>query len=332
MSVDGFGAAKNKVDWPSAGLRLGEAASERVPIALLLPADSPRLAGEKIEHARLLAEASAPLPPIVVHRTSMRVIDGMHRLKAARMRGDDTIAVRFHEGIDGDLFVLAVELNRAHGLPLSRADRRAAAHRIIKLHPEWSDRRIASIAGLAAATVGSIRRCSTVQSEQSNTRVGKDGRARPSDGGAGRRRAGELLTQNPGASLRDIARAAGISPATVRDVRDRLARGETPDIRRQPVVAAVGAPDVPHESGVGAVGLMTSLKRDPSLRFTELGRVLIRLLGCSSMDVKQLDELVRSVPPHQRATVVRLARECAGVWQTFADRLGRESDSEMRSA
>lgn len=89
---------------------------------------------------------------------------------------------------------------------------------------------------------------------------------------------------------------------------------------------------MPHENAAGAVGLMTSLKRDPSLRFTELGRVLIRLLDCSSMDVKQLDDLVRSVPPHQRATVVRLAHERAGVWRTFADRLGRESDTEMRSA
>jgi hypothetical protein len=175
--------------------RLGDAAPEQVPVSALLPADSSRVAGENTDHARLLAGVKVPLPPIVVHRPSMRVIDGMHRLQAARMRGDEVISVLFFEGQEADVFVLAVELNQAHGLPLSRADRRAAAQRIIESHPEWSDRRIAEATGLAAATVGSIRRCSTVQTEQSNARggrVGRDGRVRPSDGGEGRRRAGEL--------------------------------------------------------------------------------------------------------------------------------------------
>lgn len=312
--------------------RLHGAAPEQVAISGLLPADSPRVAGEDVNHARLLADVGAPLPPLVVHRSSMRVIDGMHRLQAARMRGDESISVLFFDGSDTDAFVLAVELNQAHGLPLSRADRRAAAQRIMRSHPEWSDRRIAAATGLAAATVGSIRRCSTAQTERLNTTVGRDGRVRPRDGAEGRRRASKLITANPTASLREIAKAAGVSPATVRDVRARLARGEIPDPSPRTIVGSAEVHEARPAGVVSAAELINNLKRDPSLRFTELGRALIRLLDRSAVDLKQLDELMRCVPLHQRDSVVRLARECAGVWRTFADRLTQEMSEETRSA
>jgi hypothetical protein len=41
-----------------------------------------------------------------------------------------------------------------------------------------------------------------------------DGKVRPLDPAEGRRRAEKLLTQQPEASLRDVARCAGISAAT----------------------------------------------------------------------------------------------------------------------
>jgi len=69
--------------------------SVQVPIARILAADSPRRAGENPEHAQSLAEVNAELPPIVVHRATLRVIDGMHRLRAARLRGQEEIAVHF---------------------------------------------------------------------------------------------------------------------------------------------------------------------------------------------------------------------------------------------
>ena len=87
-------------------------------IAKLRPSDSPRLAGQDTDHVRVLSQADS-LPPIIVQRGTMRVIDGMHRLRAAQLRGEKQIAVRFFEGSDDLAFVLAVHANTAHGLPLT---------------------------------------------------------------------------------------------------------------------------------------------------------------------------------------------------------------------
>jgi hypothetical protein len=73
--------------------RGGPPRPESVPILRLAPADSPRLLGEDAEHVRMLADAGTDLPPILVHRRTPRVIDGMHRLRAAHLRGDTHIAV-----------------------------------------------------------------------------------------------------------------------------------------------------------------------------------------------------------------------------------------------
>ncbi len=203
----------------------------------LRPADSPRLNGEDKAHIARLAETETPLPPILVDRRTMRVIDGMHRLMAASLQGRETIDVIFFDGSEADVFLRAVQENVAHGLPLSQADRRAAAERIVTSHPHMSDRAIGHSVGLAAKTVAAIRKSSSEEIPQSNARIGRDGRVRPLDSGAGRRRAAELLTQQPDASLRDVARAAGISPATVLDVRKRLERGESP-VPEKPAASA----------------------------------------------------------------------------------------------
>ncbi|MGV9293706.1 MULTISPECIES: ParB/RepB/Spo0J family partition protein [Amycolatopsis] len=330
-------------------------APEKVLIDRLVSGDSPRTGGVQAEHVKLLAETEGALPPIVVHRATMRVIDGMHRLKAAVLRGDGTIDAVFFSGDDLDAFALAVELNHAHGLPLSAADRKVAAARIIASHPAWSDRRVSAVTGLSPSTVATIRACSTVRIGQSNARVGRDGRLRPLDGAEARRRAAAVISANPRASLRDIAKEARISPSTARDVRARLARGEDPLTPRQqqpdtacgPAVEARRAPaEYPpgvspieeqrarRKGGRGArrggprdassAEFVALLARDPSLRLTDAGRSLLRYIGCVAVDDGQWDEMVRRVPSHQRETVVRVARECAAVWQVFAERLERQ--------
>ncbi|MDT3396833.1 streptomycin biosynthesis protein [Streptomyces sp. B1866] len=241
----------------------------------------------------------------------MRVIDGMHRVRAALLRGRRDIEAEFFDGDEREAFVLAVEANTAHGLPLSLADRTAAAERIIRSHPYWSDRAIASATGLTAKTVAAVRRRSSGKVPQSNVRVGRDGRLRPLNVADGRRRAGELLVRHPDAPLRQIAKSAGVSLGTVADVRQRLRRGEDPVPAKQraaelrtaerqtvgPVVGQAAAaglgpwplgPDGrPADPGPAAredpprdseLTRLQSLRRDPSLRFTEGGRALLRWL------------------------------------------------------
>ncbi len=318
-----------------------------VPVLSLRPADSPRLNGEDKAHIARLAEMEAPLPPILVDRRTMRVIDGMHRLMAASLQGRETIDVIFFNGSEADVFLRAVQENVTHGLPLSQADRRAAAERIIASHPHMSDRAIGHSAGLAAKTVAAIRKGSSEEIPQSNARVGRDGRVRPLDSGAGRRRAAELLTQQPDASLRDVARAAGISPATVLDVRKRLDRGESPVPGKPATNGAAGNGARAHAENGGDASTLVfpaspqpaswstatldpaatveKLLRDPSLRNNERGKGMLRLLHSNAVGADQLPTVAADVPPHCVGIVVRLAHQYATMWQDFARELDRRA-------
>ncbi|MCC3774720.1 streptomycin biosynthesis protein [Streptomyces sp. UNOB3_S3] len=319
-----------------------------LPLTSLLPAASPRLSGEDPRHVQAIARLDSPLPPIVVHRATLRVVDGMHRLRAARLRGDERIAVRFFEGSEEDAFVHAVRANtRPGGLPLTRADRSAAAERIIRSHPHWSDRLIASAAGLAASTVASLRRRTGHPAPPATTRTGRDGRVRPLNAADGRRRAGALIAARPEASLREIAHDAGIAVGTARDVRLRLALGQDPvpkklrDAERRdtgaPHVPRAGAPTSP-AGDVAAVATasvatatrdasssLSRLHMDPSLRLTDGGRTLLRLLNAHAMGGDRWRRLLDAVPAHRRQSVAQAARHCAASWLRFATELERQA-------
>lgn len=305
---------------------------ERVPVDSLLPPVELLRSGESTEYIDILAEAEGVLPPIVVHRETRRVIDGMHRLWAARSRGDELIEVAFVDGSPADLFVLAVELNRAHGLPLTMAERRSAAERIMDSHPHWSDRGIARTTGLAASTVASLRSSSIAGPAE--RRTGQDGRSRPVDGATGRQRAGELLARNPDASVREVAKAAGISLGTASDVRARLRRGESAMTARQQVAALKPrAAAATRRTRAELVRVLQSLREDPSLRFTDVGRRLLRLLGGapggSVEQIEQIAQIADSVPEHCRTMVIDMARESAAAWQRLADQLA-DRDAERQ--
>jgi ParB-like chromosome segregation protein Spo0J len=307
-----------------------------VAIDSLTFGDSPRRAGASSQHVEALTTASGPLPPIVVHRSSMRVIDGAHRVRAALLRGEKTIAARLFEGPDADAFVLSVVLNIAHGLPLARADRKRAAERIIVTHPLWSDRRVATVTGISPGTVAEIRKRCGSAAEAGGGRIGQDGRLRPLDGGAGRRLAAQLLVESPHLSLRQVARVAAISPETVRDVRNRLragldlvpggrsrGRGEskTPVAGGPASAAARGRPEaLPDHAEI-----VRRLTADPSLRFTETGRNLLRLLSLHSLWTEDWEKITTSLPPHCSGAVADLAQQFADLWSELATRVGSDA-------
>jgi ParB-like chromosome segregation protein Spo0J len=326
------------------------AAIEEVPVASLVVSGTPRLSGEDLEHVQTLAAAASRLPPIIVHRQTMRVIDGMHRIRVARLKGQERITVRFFNGSEEDAFILAVKANITHGLPLPLADRKAAVARIIESHPQWADRMIAQVTGLAARTVAEIRKESTAESRP-DARLGRDGRLRPVNGSAGRLVASELITSNPHLSLRQIARQAGISPETARDVRNRLRKGESPvparpgarrrgsrerpsgeETAARPRARAGGSPEASRIYTENRLAVLERLRTDPALRFTDKGRSLLRLLHIHAMRDEELNAIAESVPAHCRSTVAYLARECARLWEDLADRVEQKGRHRAEAA
>src|SRR5205823_12956635 len=136
---------------------------------------SPRLAAADAQHARMLAENIENLPAVIVHEPSMTIIDGAHRVHAARMAGRSEIGVRLFRGSMEDAFVEAVRQNVLHGKPLTLREREQATLRLLDDHPDWSDRRIAEVCGLSPRTIASIRARSTGETPQLSERVGRDG-------------------------------------------------------------------------------------------------------------------------------------------------------------
>lgn len=72
---------------------------------------------------------------------------------------------------------------------------------------------------------------------------------------------------------------------------------------------------------------VSNLRNDPSLRFTENGRLLLRLLDLHLARMGQLRELPDSVPPHRTDLVADLAGNCAQVWEDFAAQLRRRHET-----
>lgn len=278
------------------------------------------------EHVLRLVGLGGSLPPVIVQRDGLRIIDGVHRVRAAVLRGDDGIDAQLFDGTDDEAFLLALRCNVAHGLPLTLAERKSAAVRVLERHPEWSDRAVAITAGLSDKTVGSLRRGAGAEFPQSIARLGADGRVRPVDCDRRRRVAAELLVSQPEASLRQIAVSAGISVGTARDVRTRVRRGEDPVPPRRRAQLGRGTPAGPRPPTRRPVIdlhqrliVLNGLRRDPSLRFTDSGRAAVRWLAAGVCAPERWADLADTIPLHWADSVAELAHGCAQVWSDFAE-------------
>lgn len=306
--------------------------------------DSPRLRGVDTDHVRFLAEMDEwCLPPIVVHEETRRVIDGAHRVEAARVRGDTTIRALMFQGTEQAAFVLAVEANSSHGLPLSLADRRAAAARIFNAYPQWSDRRLASVCGLSASTVAQLRRRLRTDEEGAEPRIGRDGKIRPTDSGVRRMKASELFKSNPEATLRQVAAEAGISVGTARDVKERLRQGAHPVPRSYrdslPGEPDLDAPDLVHEEkppisldGRERERLLETLSNDPSVRFTESGRHLLYWLRGRASGIDGWNQALSGLEPHCDFVLAKLARTVSNEWAVLASAVEERARNRLEES
>jgi hypothetical protein len=304
-------------------------------IGSLKLAFSPRSEGENEEHIQILTEVESALPPIIVHRSTMQVVDGLHRVHAELGRGRDQILAQFFDGTEEETFLLAVSVNTTNGLPLSPVDRTTAATRILATRPLWSDRAVAALAGISASTVAALRRRNSAGAAESPARIGRDGRTRPLNCASGRLHASELIKKGPYAPLRHIAAVAGISPATAADVRDRLQRGLDPVPERQRVAGMKPAPTPPdtasptpgiHENPASLAELMTmleKLRRDPSLRFNKSGRDILRLLSVCATAAQERQRILATVPTHCVGILSELFYGYSEIWRSLAEDLAR---------
>jgi ParB-like chromosome segregation protein Spo0J len=297
----------------------------------LKTADSPRLDGEDLDHVAVLAETR--WPPIVVHRQTMRVIDGMHRLRAAQLRGDRRVEVEFFDGDADEAFVAAVQANVAHGLPLTLADRKAAAHRMLGWKSQRSDRSIAEATGLSPGTIATIRRAAGAADAPEVSRLGRDGRVRPLNPADGRLRAQQEIIAHPDASLREIAQAAGVSPATAKKVRDALQHSDDmvpgqPPISQPEKTSPTNGSETSTGRGERVPGddhrlgwSLHRLKKDPSLRYSQSGRTLLRQLDLHARGPATIKSMIDVVPSHCSYVIADIARECARQWREVAESL-----------
>lgn len=112
---------------------------------------------ETIEH---YIEVYDQLPPVEAFDTERGrlLVDGWHRFSAAKAKGLHQIEVRVRTGTYREAVEYAATANLRHGKPLTSKERIAVAETLLKLHPDWADRRIAAVAGCSQPTVGTRRR------------------------------------------------------------------------------------------------------------------------------------------------------------------------------
>ncbi|MEI5102956.1 hypothetical protein RB200_35990 [Streptomyces sp. PmtG] len=145
-------------------------------------------------------------------------------------------------------------------------------------------------------------------------------------------RASEIMDERPDASLREIARGAGISLGTARDVRQRRQRGESPlpgDRGPDEKPLSLRHPAL-ETHPVDLVSLLTSLRSDPTLRYSEAGRSLLRWLDARILREEEI-RVAAGVPVHRRPIVATMARRCAALWERVATELEKPEDEAERT-
>ena len=303
--------------------------SVNLPIDCMVLAEGVRSAGLDEAHVALLMETKGQWPPIVVWGDQCVVVDGAHRVAAARRLGYRQVAAVRFEGSADEAYLESVRQNVSHGLPLSVADRRRAAVRVLTLHADWSDRRVAWLCGLSGKTVARVRRAELRRGFEDHEvvvemerRVGRDGKARPVQLAEVRERIRQVLEVNPGGSLRTIAELAGASPETVRTVRARLSdrhAGETPVPDLAPAeLPEVGLSDLRLERRPRADG--DRWDRDPALLTCDDGGEFARWFTRSRVG-EDWTRYVSTIPVSRIYEVVDEARRRAGTWTAFASML-----------
>jgi ParB-like nuclease domain len=286
--------------------RLESSAVRVVRLTNLSVGYSPRQTKVDPDHVATLVDVVDRLPPVVVDERTMTVIDGIHRLEAFRTLGRSHIPVVMFRGDEMEALVTAIQANIKHGKPLSRSERQAAARVVLGRCPERSDRWVGEVCGLSHTTVAMLRRSLT--SADARVRTGRDGRRRPVDPSPGQAAVIRVLEDNPAASIRQAAGAAGVAPSTVQRVAAGLAKSQ----HQATLHGATGgeeAPSCPAEAATGDFAY-------PS--FPE-GADAVSWLDRTAVTLEDLRAHLAKVPLSRVYEVADECRRRARTWAELAD-------------
>jgi hypothetical protein len=288
---------------------------ERIRVATVRVVQWVREAGLDRAHVAALEETNGEWDPILIWGRDDVVIDGAHRVEAARRLGIAYVRARRFRGSADDAFVEAVRLNSRHGLPLATEDRLRATRRILSRRPERSDRWIGDICAVSAKTVARLRAELQTQPQMPalDRRVGRDGRVRPLHAADARQRILAALERDPAGSLRAVAVAAGASPETVRKVRRELAvADDCPPIDCETSLESDAAPSCSQLASDNALG----------------GSEFVQWFLSKSID--DWTDFVDSIPLSRVYLVAAAARGQAEQWANFALALERRTQKLAR--
>ncbi len=131
-------------------------------------------------------EAWERMPPVTVFEVDGRwlLADGFHRHAAAVKLGRRKMSVEIRQGTFNDALDFVAGVNLFHGLPLTRSERRRAVEVKLRLHHDWSDRRLSEELSVSRELIAKTRKVliDGGQVPASSTRIGADGKTYPSAG------------------------------------------------------------------------------------------------------------------------------------------------------
>jgi hypothetical protein len=204
------------------------------------------------DHVERLSLGVEALPPIdVVKLTEARfgILAGYHRVAASRLAGKKTVRVVVHDLETEQWHPFAVRSNLKHGLPLTMAQRREAARRMLLDNPRRSDRDIAADSGLSAPTVGKLRHQAIEDDEPGvkdlHLRVGRDGKSYPVPPAKGDAIERVVIEQGPGTGLSpgdDVEELWQASAANPIEVIEEMQEGNEHFARAVEVLSQIGQP------------------------------------------------------------------------------------------
>ncbi|HTT91399.1 MAG TPA: ParB/RepB/Spo0J family partition protein [Acidimicrobiales bacterium] len=290
------------------GQALDASVVHAVQVADLTVGYSPRQIKVDPDHVSALADVADRLPPVVVDERTMTVIDGVHRLEAYRSLGRSHIPAVLFRGSEMEALVMAIQANIQHGKPLSRTERQEAARALLLRCSDRSDRWLGDVCGVSHTTVAVLRR--SLSAADAKVRMGRDGRRRPVDPSPGQAAVARVMAENPTASIRQAAGAAGVAPSTVQRVAAGLARSANSSLMG--ATLAVGEP---------TLGPGDSLIVDVVSHSSPEGAEAVTWLTRTAVSVEDLHTHLASLPLSRVYQVADECRRRASTWAQMADAL-----------